>query len=122
MFLYFGGLGNSTNRIFPSSSFIPQATTRPLLEVSLHVCAIQEIAPLLKLLAKRLRNSGSPSGLAVTHLDFYFLYSGRLNTVTELNGFHENANHATVEWQCLNLHLTVVMLTLSGSFRDIQQT
>ena len=91
----------------------------------LHVCAMYvllEIAPLLKLLAKRLRNSGSPSGLAVTHLDFYFLYSGRLNTVTELNGFHENANHATVEWQCLNLHLTVVMLTLSGSFRDIHQT
>ena len=81
-----------------------------------------KIAPLLKLLAKRLRNSGSPSGLAVTQLDFYFLFSGRLNTVTELNGFQENTNHATVEWQCLNPHLTVVMLTLSGSFRDIHQT
>ena len=35
---------------------------------------------------------------AVTQLGFYYLYSGRLNTVTELNGFHENAIPATVEW------------------------
>lgn len=98
MLLYFGGHRISTNRIFPSSRFIPQATTRPLLEVSLHVCATLEIAPLLKLLAKRLRNSGSPSGLAVNKLDFYFPYSGRLNKVAELNGFYQNANPATVEW------------------------
>ena len=35
---------------------------------------------------------------AVTQLGFYYLYSGRLNTVTELNGFHENAIPTTVEW------------------------
>ena len=37
---------------------------------------------------------------AVIQLGFYYLYLalGRLNTVTELNGFHENAIPATVEW------------------------
>ena len=76
MFLYFGGLGSSTNRTFPSSRFIPRATRRPLLELSIHVCAILEIAPFLKLLAKRLRNSGRPSDLAVTQLDFTSLIQG----------------------------------------------
>ena len=81
---------------FPLSRFILRATRGPLLEASL--CAILEIAPSLKLSAKRVRNSGSVYGFAVTQLGFYSLYSGRLNTVTELNGFHENANLATVGW------------------------
>jgi len=98
MLLYFGGHSISPNRTFPSSRFIPQATTRPLLEVSLHVCAILGIAQRFKLLARRERNCGSASGFAVTHFDFYFLYSGSLNTVTELNGFYQNTNPATVEW------------------------
>ena len=52
----------------------------------------------LKLLAKRVGNSGSVSGVAVTQMGFYFLYLVRLNTITELNGFRENANPQTVEW------------------------
>ena len=46
--VYFGGLGSSTNRTFPSRHFIPRATRRPLLELSIHVCAILEIAPHFK--------------------------------------------------------------------------
>ena len=53
--------------------------------------ATLEIAPRFKLLTKHVRNSGSVSGFAVTRLAFYFLYLGRLDTVTELDGFHENA-------------------------------
>lgn len=81
---------------FLFNRFIPQATREPLLEVSSY--ATLEIAPRFKLLTKHVRNSGSVSGFAVTRLGFYFLYLGRLDTVTELKGFHKNAKHVTVEW------------------------
>lgn len=78
----------------PFESFHPASNKK--LEVSL--CALPEIAPPLKSSAKRVRNSGSVSGFAVTQLGSYFLYLGRLNTVTELSGSHEKANLAMVEW------------------------
>ena len=98
MFLYFGGLGSSTNRTFPSSRFIPRATRRPLLELSIHVCAILEIAPHFKAFSKTREKLWKPLRLCGYPVGFYFPYSGRLNKVAELNGFYQNANPATVEW------------------------
>ena len=42
----------------------PRATRGPLLDLEVSLCAILEIVPRLKLLAIRVRNSGSVSGVA----------------------------------------------------------
>ena len=81
---------------FLLSHFIPRATRKPLLKVNL--CTMPEIVRRLKLLAKRVTNSGNASGFAVIQSGFYSLYSGRLNTLTEPSGSLVNANPAAVAW------------------------
>ena len=130
----------SPNRT-PFESFPPASNQR----LSLHLC----FSETRERFWKPLRLSSYP-------VELYFPFSGRLNTVTEVNGFHESKMQIPQQWNgsvkirldfrrlpgpvfdprvrahfpeqrlviepMLKSTLTVVVLTLSGSSRDIHQT
>ena len=115
MLLYFGSHRISTNRIFPSSSFIPyKAFVRGELTCMCYTrnCStFKAFSETPEKFWKPLRPCGYPLGFLLP-LFREVKYSNRTKWLSRKRK----------SWQCLNLHLTVVMLTLSGSFRDIHQT